>query len=123
MLELERNHSRRANTCALILIISVGLAAILAPPADAHQGHNHAPWRACESSQLGEACQWTSHQLLYRGTCRGVQSRLVCVRNKPIVATEEDLSARLAQTGSQLATLTATTLSSAWELLFAPPRA
>ena len=67
-----------------------GLAAavvLLAPvSALAHDGSVHAePWEVCAEATLGDDCTWSNAQHdIYRGTCRSMSDRLLCVRNQPI---------------------------------------
>lgn len=69
------------------LAVLVGVGALVGPTvAQAHSGHTmQEPWHVCESSTLGDGCEWTNDAGdLYRGTCRQVSNSLLCVRNKPI---------------------------------------
>lgn len=69
--------------------------ALLASPlsALAHGGAtSRAPFEVCEERELGDACEWSHHDALHRGTCRGVAPSLRCVRNQPIVSSSAEES-------------------------------
>jgi len=53
----------------------------------AHDGHNSpVPWQACDNKHPGDPCEYSNtSQDLYRGSCREVEHKLLCVRNQPIV--------------------------------------
>jgi len=64
----------------------VTLALLLLAQAHAHGGHTSTlPWDACAGAQLSAACSWEAADLLHRGTCRGAEEALLCVRNQPLV--------------------------------------
>lgn len=69
----------------------------------AHDGHlSDKPWAACDDSELGDQCSYTSEVGDgYHGTCRAVSEHLICVRNKPIVkAVQQSHKAALEQAES-----------------------
>lgn len=73
------------------LLFGVIASSFVCAPAMAHQGeHNRDARDACIEQTLGNACEWTDGQdALYVGSCRQVSSSLLCVRNKPIIHSDE----------------------------------
>ncbi len=71
----------RLAACVALLAL-----ALWTPNAWGHQGHSQrAPWDACEGRTLSQVCSWQDPEdALYVGTCRQVQTSLLCVRNRPI---------------------------------------
>lgn len=77
----------------LINVISLSFFSTLM----AHDGHSHeAPWKACEESKKEDKCSYTNgNGDLFQGTCQSFKETLMCVRNKPIVKSQENISTSL----------------------------
>lgn len=67
------------------------LLALIAMPGLGHDSPAHeAPWAVCAEQKLGDYCEYENGiRELFRGTCRAIDTHLLCVRNKPIIKSEQ----------------------------------
>lgn len=73
-----------------LLIIILGFVNITSLVSFAHEGHaNMAPWIACQESKLNDICSYKTTSVIYKGSCRSIQSNLMCVRNQPLELIEQ----------------------------------
>lgn len=76
-------HNLRLKTlsvCCLLITLTLSSASY------GHQGHiDQAASIACVDKKLSEACSYQNvHQDLYKGSCRSIMEKMICVRNEPI---------------------------------------
>ena len=69
----------------LVVASAVLLTLCSSSIAFSHSGHsNRAAWDACNQAALGDGCEWQHDGSAFVGTCRGIGTSLMCVRNQPI---------------------------------------
>ncbi len=59
-----------------------------------HEGHvNNASWDACHDAKKEDVCSYQNNKRdLFRGTCQLFDTKLMCVRNQPIIKSREEVS-------------------------------